>query len=149
MRIEYLTDDLPPVAAAPLRRGRAGYVRPLADGQFETEPRLQLSANSTHALIGHGVVDALNGLPLQGCLGNGRQVLVSPSQLDPARMLFYEADAMTYGQRHEFVLGRGFDDERVEYRICIDNREYQRTLSGLQYMFRTASVDGVAIWLKI
>ncbi len=149
MRIVYLTEDLPAVPGAPLLRGFAGYVRPLADGRFESEPRLQLSANSTHALIGHGVVDALNELPLQGRLGNGSPVLVSPSQLDPARVLFYRADATTYGKHYEFVVGTGLDGERVEYRIRIDNREYQQTLSGLQYMFRTASVDGLAAWLKI
>ena len=77
-RIEYLSPsdfDAPP---APYRCGEAGYVWLSADGDVETETRVALSANSTHALLGHGVVDALNELPLDGCLGLGHEVMVPP-----------------------------------------------------------------------
>jgi hypothetical protein len=96
------------------------------------------------------VVDALNELPLKGRLGSGLQVLISPQQLEPARQLFYRADERTYGETHEFVLGTGSNRcDPVEYRIRIDNREYQHTLSGLQYLLRIASREGMAVWMSI
>ena len=148
--VEYLTEDLDPVPGAPLRSGSAGFVRPTAAGDFESESRLRLSANSTHALMGHGVVASLNQLPLQGRLGTGMQVLIPPGQLEPARLLFYRADEKTYGRNYEFeVGGQEHRDPGVEYRIRIDNREYQQTLSGLQYLLRTASHDGLAAWITI
>lgn len=150
MRVEYLTEDLTPVPGAPLRCGSAGFVRLASDGKFVSEPRLRLSANSTHALLGHGVVALLNQLPLQGLLGSGQQVLLPPAQLEPARLLFYRADERTYGRSYEFALGSGADgNDSVEYRIRIDNREYQHTLSGLQYLLRTASHDGLAVWMTL
>ena len=150
MRVEYLTTKLPPVPAAALRRGEVGCLFPGSGGTFVSETRLRLSANSTHALMGHGVIDALNELPLEGRLGSGLQVLIPPAQLEPARRLFYLADEKTYGGTYEFVLGidthRG---DEVEYRIRIDNREYQNTLSGLQYLLRIASGEGMAVWMTI
>jgi hypothetical protein len=97
--------------------------------------------------MGHGVLDQLNELPLQGRLGDGMQVLIPPGQLEPARLLFYRADEQTYAGRFEFAVGSQVDG--VEYRIRIDNREYQHTLSGLQYLLRTASHDGLAVWITI
>ena len=129
-----------------LRTGSAGWLYAGDDGSLRNEVRLTLSPNSTHALIGHGVVDALNELPLQGRLGTGMEVLIPPAQLDSARELFYRADTKTYGASHEFVVDA---HEGVEYRLRIDNREYQNTLSELQYLLRRASHDGMAIWLMI
>jgi hypothetical protein len=37
----------------------------------------------------------------------------------------------------------------VEYRIQIDNREYQRSLSRLQYLLSTASREGRIVWIAI
>ena len=150
MRVEYLTQELPPVQGAALRCGKVGCLFASSDGKMVSDTRLRLSANSTHALIGHRVVDALNELPLKGRLGSGLQVLIPPPQLEPARRLFYLADAKTYGGSYEFVLGIDSDrEDAVEYRIRIDNREYQNTLSSLQYLLRTASRDGMAVWMTI
>jgi len=145
-----------------LRSGSAGCVYAGNDGGFATDLRIELSANATHALIGHGVVDALNELPLEGRLGNGLEVLIPPAQLDAARQLFYLADEKTYGRSYEFVVDPDVDSDDinrraspddvegdVEYRIRIDNREYQNTLSGLQYLLRTAAHEGMAVWLII
>lgn len=148
MHVEYLGEDDLEVLAAPLRRGRAGFVVAGADGNFVTQTRMQLSANTTHALIGHGVVAALNELPLQGRLGRGLQVLIPPSQLEPAARLFYHADTRTYGAQYEFAIGVS-SDGAVEYRIRIDNREYQHALSGLQFLLRSAAHEGTGAWLQI
>lgn len=147
VRIEYLTEDRSPVPGVSLCYGSVGVVVPTTDGSLATEARLRLSANSTHALIGHGVLDRLNELPLQGRLGTGLKVLILPSQLESVRQVFYRADERTYAGDFEFAVGDPVDG--VEYRIRIDNREYQHTLSGLQFLFRTASYEGLAVWMTI
>lgn len=147
MRIEYLTEEHSPVPGVSLSFGAAGFIVPATDGSLVVDTRLRLSANSTHALLGHGVLDLLNELPLQGRLGTGLQVVIPPAQLEPARQVFYGADEQTYGRSYEFAVGEAVDG--VEYRIRIDNREYQHTLSGLQFLLRTASHDGLAAWITI
>ena len=89
----------------------------------------------------------MNELPLQGRLDTGLQVVIPPAQLESARQVFYQADEQTYGRSYEFAVGEAVDG--VSYRIRIDNREYQHTLSGLQFLLRTASHDGVAAWITI
>ncbi|MCP5039825.1 MAG: hypothetical protein GY944_02270 [bacterium] len=148
MRVEYLTEGDSQLAAAPLLLGEAGFVYAGADGNLVSELRMRLSANTTHALLGHGVVAALNELPLQGRLGSGMQVLIPPRALDSACGLFYRADEKTYGRRYEFVLGTAHGGQ-IEYRIRIDNREYQHSLSELQFLLRTAAHEGMAAWLQI
>lgn len=73
MRTVYLDskEEAPP--PPPYRTGKAGHVFVAEDGTLETDLRVELSANSTHALLGHGVVDELNRLPLDGRLGEGRR----------------------------------------------------------------------------
>lgn len=129
-----------------LRAGSAGFVYVMDDGNIRNDVRVRLSPNSTHAMIGHGVVDALNELPLQGRVGTGLEVLIPPAELHAAQHLFYRADEKTYGESYEFVIDA---QDHVEYRIRIDNREYQNTLSGLQYLLRTASHEGMGVWLLI
>lgn len=158
MRVVYLSGSREAGDPAILRTGEAGYLIVEANNQFSTETRVQLSANSTHALLGHGVVDALNELPIQGRVGRGRDVIIPPGELHTARRVFYAADAKTYGQDYEFVVDepdeggeseKNEDGEEVEYRIKIDNREYQHALSGLQYLLSTASSEGIAVWIRI
>jgi len=149
MRVIYLNPAAGGAANDLLRTGEAGCVAVTADGALEMDSRVLLSANSTHALLGHGVVDRLNELPLEGKLGDGREVLVPPSHLDTARALFFEADRKTYGARYEFVVGQGTGPEPVEYRLRIDNREYQSTLSHLTFLMSVASREGLAVWMRI
>lgn len=132
------------------RTGEAGFVYPdpAVEGQLVAERRIALSANTTHALLGHGVVDELNRLPLQGRLGSGLQVLIPPPQLEPVRDVLYKADDKTYGAAYEFEIASDAQ-AGIEYRIRIDNREYQHTLSGLQFLLRTAANEGMAAWLRI
>ena len=147
MRVEYLSIE---DSAVPLRDGEVGCLFADSGGGFTSDTRLRLSANSTHALLGHGVIDSLNALPLDGHLGSGLQVVIPPPRLESARRLFYLADAKTYDGQYEFAVATGSEnDEDVEYRIRIDNREYQNTLSGLQYLLRIASREGIAVWIRI
>ena len=86
-------DDPPP----PFRTGAAGLVRLDAEGEFELEERMRISANSLHAMVGHGVVDRLNELGLEGTLGGGAPVLFRPGLVEDARAILYDADRKTYG----------------------------------------------------
>jgi hypothetical protein len=146
LQVEYIESEEVLPGEVHLRRGEAGVAWLEPGGQLETEARIELSPNSAHALIGHGVVDALNELPLQGRLGSGLQVIIPSPILDAARSIFYGADTKTSGAVYEFVVER---HPAVEYRIQIDNREYQRSLSRLQYLLSTASREGRIVWIAI
>ncbi len=145
----YLDPEAPGPPPAPFRTGEAGHVWVADGGGVETDVRVELSANSTHALIGHGVVDELNRLPLEGRLGEGRQVLLPPGVLEEACAVFTRADRRTYGGTWEFVAGVVRDPEPVEYRVRVHNREYQVTLARLTFLMSTASREGLAAWMRI
>jgi hypothetical protein len=132
-----------------LRRGEAGLAWIASSGELESEARLVISENSTHAMLGHGVVEAINRLAIEGRLGSGLEVMIPPSVCEPVRSLFYEADRLTYGGRHEFVVGDSEGNPPTQYRVRIDNTEYQRTLAGLQFLMTTASRSGRAAWIRI
>jgi hypothetical protein len=102
-----------------------------------------------HALLGHGVVEELNALPIEGRIGSGLEALIPPSVLDEARSIVYEADRNTYGGSWEFVVERSDEPELVEYRVRIDNREYQAGLARLQYLFTLSGRNGLAVWVRI
>jgi len=138
-------DDPPP----PFRTGAAGLVRLDASGDFELEERMRISANSSHALIGHGVLDSLNELSPEGTLGEGRPVLFRPSLVEDARSVLYAADRTTYGGKWEFVVAREEGDPPIEYRVAVLNREYQVTLVRLVDVFNRASRHGEAVWLSL
>jgi hypothetical protein len=149
MRVVYLKpeefDDPPPQ----YRIGEAGLVTLNADGKLEAEARVRLSANSVHALLGHGVVDLLNELPLEGRIGDGVEAVIPPAVLDEARATFYAADRKTYGGSWEFVVHRSDSPDSVEYRVAIDNREYQVSLARLVDLSTMASRQGHAVWIRI
>ncbi len=138
-------DDPPP----PFRTGAAGLVRLDAEGDFELEERLRISANSVHAMVGHGIVERLNALGLEGTLGSGAPVLFRPAIVERARGILYEADRDTYGASHEFVVARAGGDPPTEYRVAVHNREYQITLVRLVDVFNRASRHGEAVWIAI
>ena len=148
MRTVYLDPEeaSPP---PPYRTGEAGRVWMAEGGDVQTDVRVELSANSTHALIGHGVLEELNRLPLDGRLGEGRPVLLPPAVLDQASAVFARADRRTYGGTWEFVAGVAEEPEPIEYRLRIHNREYQVTLARLTYLMTTASRLGYAAWIRI
>lgn len=130
-------------------RGEAGFVK-LVEGAFEPERRVEIGPNAYHALHGHGVVGALDRLPLEGGpLGQGGEAWIRPGAAEDAAAIFYDADRRTYGGRFEFVVHRQEVPEPLEYRIVIDNRDYQRTLSRLQFLAMTAGRHGWAIHLRL
>ncbi len=149
MGIVYLLADQFEAPPEPFRTGQAGCAWLSEDGALEQNVRVHLSANSTHALLGHGVVDALNDLSLEGRLGDGQATLIPPPTLDSARSIFYAADRKTYGACYEFIVESGETRADTQYRIRIDNREYQAALSELTYLVSTASREGRAVWIRI
>jgi len=138
-------DDPPP----PFRRGEAGLVWLGADGSLKTDTRVRLSANATHALEGHGVLDALNELPLEGRLGEGRDVVIPQQALEATSELLYEADRRTYGGSWEFVVAPSKGEEAVEFRVRVDNRDYQKNLLRLTDLLALASRRGHAVRLRV
>ncbi len=127
--------------------GRAGFVVLGADGTLEVEPHVEIGPNSHAALLGHGVVEALNRLDgVEGPIARDVDAVIHAGALEDASRLLYEADRKTYGDTYEFVVGC---EAGVEYRIAIDNREYQRTLSRLQYLVTMASRNGHAAWFRL
>jgi hypothetical protein len=132
------------------RSGEAGHGTIDASGSLCSEPRVVIGPNAYHALVGHEVVVQLNELPLDGGpVGSRQEAWVRPSASEAAAQIFYEADRKTYGGSWEFVVGRQDIPEAVEYRIRIDNRAYQSSLSQLQFLATTASRHGWAISLTI
>ena len=147
MRVVYLEShafDAPP---PPFRTGAGGRVWLSERGELETDERVRLSANTVAALEGHGVLRELNRLPLEmGKLGEGREVLVPQAALDDVADVLTEADRKTYGAVYEFTVAR---DAHAEYRVRIDNREYQRALARLRDLVVAAGRQGFAVWLRV
>jgi hypothetical protein len=135
------------------RSGEAGLVVPNPDGGLDSDARVQIAPNSLHALEQHRVVDELRRLEFAiGPLAPGRDAVLSPAALEEAAHILYEADRKTYGNTWEFAIGRaeGADQrDPVEYRIVIDNREYQRTLARLQFLVTTAGRQGLGVRLRL
>jgi len=132
----------------PFRTAEAGLVWLDADGLPATDTRVHLSANATHALEGHGVLAELGKLPLQGTLGDGRDVVVPQGTLEAAAEVFYDADRNTYGRIWEFLVYTAAADPPIEYRVRVDNREYQRSLLRLTDLLTMASRVGHAVRLR-
>jgi hypothetical protein len=150
MRVVYYDHAASQAHQPGFRSGRADRVRFTADGELESEQPVPIAPNSLHALEGHGILAALGRLPLAvGPLAPGRDALLRPRALDDASRILYRADRDTYGAVHEFVVHECEVPERVQYRIVIDNREYQRTLARLQYLVTLASREGFAVRLRL
>ena len=71
-----------------------------------------------------------------------------PSVLDPAIELLYEADRDTYGSEYDLRI-REAQGSRPEFRIRLDRREYQRSLSRLIDLAREAHRSGDALHLSL
>ncbi len=138
--------DAPP---PPFRTGAVGLVGVDASGDFAVEERVRVSANTLHALEGHGVIERLNALGLEGTLGKGLPVLCRPALVEAARSILYAADRTTYGGRFEFVVARAPGDPPVEYRVAVANREYQVGLVRIIDVFHRASRFGEGVWLGL
>ncbi len=127
--------------------GEAGFVWVCDEGWVETDTQVSIPSNSLHALHGHGVVEALNALPQSlGPAGMLRDAVVEPSGVPEALRILYAADRMTYGAVHDLLVERR---DATEYRIVVDNREYQRTLSRLQFLFSRAMRVGHGVRIRV
>lgn len=143
-------DPAGPADQPGFRSGEASHVVALPDGAFETRATVEIGPNSLHALVEHGVATELARLPLVvGPLEPGRDAVLRPTALSDAAHILYEADRRTYGRNWEFVIGHDGAADPIEYRIAIDNREYQRTLSRLQYLVTMASRSGYGVRLRL
>jgi hypothetical protein len=150
MRIVYYDHGAADALQPGFRSGRADRVRFTSEGDLESEQPVRIPPNSLHALEGHGILARLNRLPLAiGPIAPGRDAVLRPKALDDASRIFYDADRDTYGARHEFLAHEARVPERVQYRIVIDNREYQRTLARLQYLVTLASREGFSLRLRL
>ncbi len=150
MRVVYYDHGARDAVQPGFRFGEAGGVHVTSEGDVETDSRVPIGPNSLHALEGHGVVADLNRLPLvTGPIAPGRDAVLRPFGLEDASRILYEADRKTYGGVHEFVVHESDVPERVQYRIVIDNREYQRTLSRLQYLVTLASREGFGVRIRL
>jgi hypothetical protein len=130
------------------RAGEAGRVVLRPDGEIVQDVRVTLTPNSVHALLGHGVVDRLNGLPVDlSPIGSGKDALLTPACLEPAARILIEADRDTYGALHVFDVSG--DEGDVVYRIEIDNREYQRSLARLRDLVTLGHREGFAVRIRI
>ena len=131
----------------PYRCGEAGFIWINAENFVETDSRFEVSSNSLHALRGHGVVNRLNDLEqMAGPIREGRDAALAPSAAEEASRIFYDADRMTYGGLHDLFVAV---HEGIDYRIVVDNREYQRTLSKLQFLSTTAARHGHGLRLRL
>jgi len=152
-RVVYYDHAAPGRAQPPFRAGEASSVELDPSGDAVTRARVAVPPNSLHALYGHGVVAALARLPLAvGPLAPGREAVLRPGALSEASRILYEADRRTYGATFEFPVEveEAEDAEAdVAYRIAIDNREYQRTLSRLQYLVVLSGREGRAVRLRL
>lgn len=150
MRVVYYDHEASGREQQGFRSGSVDRIVTGADGVAEARAAVALSPNSLHALLGHGVADALDRLPLlYGRVAAGAEAVLRPTALSPASRILYEADRTTYGAVYEFVASEKPPPEPVEYRIVIDNREYQRTLARLQYLVTLAGREGHAVRLRL
>jgi hypothetical protein len=148
-RIVYFDHHEPAVNGPPFRSGDAGIVWIGEQGWMETDSRVRISPNSLHAMEHHGVVARLNELQLElGPIGAAHDALVVPADTTAAARVFYAADEKTYGARYDVLIAREHGPEEAEYRLVIDNREYQRTLSQLQFLCNGASHDGHGLRIR-
>lgn len=149
-RIVYYDHAAPQREQPGFRSGAADRVVTGADGIAEARAGVPISPNSLHALLGHGVAEQLDRLPLvYGRVAAGGEAVLRPTALSPASRILYEADRTTYGAIHEFVTCEVPGVDPVQYRIVIDNREYQRTLARLQYLITLAGREGYAVRLRL
>jgi len=137
-------------AQGPFAWGEAGMVWVEPDGAIDTDTQGRIPPNARCALHGLGVVEALEALgPVVGPIAPGRDAVLGPAQVEPALRILYEADRRTYGARHDLRVHVTPPPDATEYRIVIDNRGYQRTLSQLQFMTSTAARLGRGVRLRV
>ena len=150
MRIVFYDHSRPENEQEGFRSGEAGLVVPNPDGGLDSDTGVSIAPNSLHALEQHGVVSELARLEFAiGSLLPRRDAVLSPTALEEAAHILYEADRKTYGDTWQFTIGRAEIPQPAEYRIVIDNREYQRTLARLQFLVTTAGRQGLGVRFRL
>ena len=130
--------------------GEAAPVIVESNGHWTAQTEVWIGPNSHCALVRHGVADELTALPdAQGHAGSGRDLLLPPSSAEAVAHIFYEADRKTYGATFDFLALAQQVPAAIHYRIAINNREYQRTLSQLQFLSTTAAHDGCGLRIRL
>jgi hypothetical protein len=149
-RTVYYDPDLDVDEQRVFPRGEAGPVIVQLGGEWAAPTAVWISPNSHCALVHHRVADELNALPTsEGRAGSGRDLLVPPSATESVAHIFYEADRKTYGASYDFLAFAQDVPEPIHYRVAIDNREYQQTLSQLQFMSTTAARHGHGLRIRL
>ena len=149
-RVVYYDHARPPDEQPLFPRGEAGPVIVAASGEWTAETEVLIGPNTHCALVNHGVTAMLNAIAgIEGTVGSGRDALVPPAAAEDAARVFYEADRKTYGARYDFLALAQEVPSVVHYRVAIDNREYQRTLSQLQFLATTAARHGHGLRLRV
>lgn len=147
VRVVYFDHARADEAQPGFRSGAADRVVTGSDGVAEALPGVAIGPNALHALHGHGVVRELAALPLvYGRVAAGSEAVLRPVALSAASRILYEADRKTYGAEYEFV---AHAEDGAEYRIAIDNRDYQRSLARLQYLVTLAGREGYGVRLRL
>jgi hypothetical protein len=150
VRIIFYDHSNPDGGQEGFRCGEAGLVVPNPDGGLDSDTGVSIAPNSLHALELHGVVGELARLEFAiGPLAPRSDAVLSPTALDEAAHILYEADRKTYGNTWEFIVAQAEVPQPAEYRIVIDNREYQRTLARLQFLVTTAGRHGLGVRLRL
>lgn len=148
--IVYFDHGEPAANGPPFRSGDAGVVWISDEGLMETDSRVQISPNSLHAMEHHGVVVLLNELEIElGPIGASHDALIVPAATTEAARIFYQADDKTYGALYDVLVAKGTTSWVDEFRLVIDNREYQRTLSQLQFLCNSAARHGHGLRIRI
>ncbi len=130
--------------------GEAGPVIVESNGHWTAQTEVWIGPNSHCALVHHGVADQLTALPdAQGRAGSGHDLLLTPSSAEAVAHIFYEADRKTYGATFDFLAVAQEVPDAIHYRIAIDNRDYQQTLSQLQFMSTTAARHGCGLRIRL
>ncbi len=148
VRILYYDHNRPEQDQAPFRHGEAGTIWLDGEGLPDSRRRLTIFPNALHALWEHGEVDALRKNGIAG-LEPGIETLIPPGSIDDVAAVFRRADRRTYGARYEFLIGKGSDPEPTEYRLAVNNREYQRALAQLHFLCTSSSREGHGVYLVL
>ena len=149
-RTVYYDHEREPSVQPAFPHGEAGPVVIDRHGEWTAEAEVRIGPNSHCALFHHGVAEALRALPdAEGSRAGGLALLFPPRSADAVARIFYEADRKTYGASYDFLVVAQEVPEPVHYRIAIDNREYQQTLSKLQFMSTTAARYGHGLRVQL
>ncbi len=156
MTIVYYDPARPAEAQPGFRSGEAGIIDLTLDDAAQARlARVKIPPNACHALVGLGVVERLNLLPLEvGPIAPGREAVLFPGSLERAIEILYALENELWnGSRDyaalELTVAAGSDARPVEYRLRFDRREFERSLLRLIDLFHAAWRAGRGVRLVL